>query len=83
MECTRTPGHMLLIYGYVMIDSDYWFLIRDPAPENEGKSYMATYQQIYHGPSFHNGNNDIYTWDRCLIRDTGVTFSTQRSYYAD
>ena len=28
------PGHAILIYGYVIIDGDYWYLIRDPWPVN-------------------------------------------------
>ena len=27
----------------------YWFLVRDPYPENEGRSYMISYEKLYNG----------------------------------
>ncbi len=83
-------GHVILIYGYVMIDSECWLLIKDPSPPSEGAVYMISYQMLRMGvryghlqdenhvdPVFpHCEDEEVwgYYWESMIIIDSKLTF---------
>ena len=42
----KGTGHSVLIYGYVTNNSNNYFLIKDPAPMNEGDIYILSYNDL-------------------------------------
>ena len=53
---SRFSGHAMIVYGYVSIDGDNIYLIRDPLPEDYGSSYFMSFEKMC------NGNNAL-AWE--------------------
>ena len=47
VESDIREAHMILIYGYVTINGQYYYLIRDSLPEDAGSSYMMSHDELY------------------------------------
>ena len=60
-----------LIYGYTVIDSKIWFLVRDPLPQSMGSTYMISYEKLCNGRDAQPGENrDPGIWDASIVCDT-------------
>lgn len=80
---TRQNGHVILIYGYTKqtiiddngaVNTKYWFLVRDPWPKNQGKSYMISYEKLYNGrnPQIFE-EADKYVWECQIVINTSYS----------
>lgn len=88
---SRSGGHATLIYGYTkqtIMDSSgalrtkYWFLVRDPLPENEGKSYMISYEKLYNGRNAcETEDSDTGIWELALVVNTSYADNTTPYYF--
>lgn len=68
---SRNGGHATLIYGYTVIDSKIWFLVRDPLPQSMGSTYMISYEKLCNGRDAQPGENrDPGIWDASIVCDT-------------
>ena len=68
---SRNGGHATLIYGYTVIDSKIWFLVRDPLPQNMGSTYMMSYEKLCYGRDAQPGEYiDSGIWDASIVCDT-------------
>lgn len=88
---SRDTGHAILIYGYTkqtVMNSDgsartrYWFLVRDPYPENEGRSYMVSYEKLYNGRNpqmFEEANK--YAWECQIVINTNYSSNLVPCYF--
>ncbi len=74
----RDSGHATLIYGYVTIDSEIWFLIRDPDPKDVGSTRLMSYEKIYNGRECKaNESSDNYVWEGFTVKsNTNVNYTT-------
>ena len=62
-------GHLTLLYGYFSIDSQIYFLIRDPGVEGyDGYTYVWTYSKLYCDMLFDEGY--VTAWDGAIVPTT-------------
>ena len=73
-------AHMIVIYGYVVVNGIYMFMIRDPGPVNEGSTYLSTYSNLVYK---YDESSSYYTiWNSCIVRNTEYAYDTI-PYYLD
>ena len=59
------------MYGYVIIDNDYWYLIRDPLPEDYGSSYLMSFEKLCNGQNALPGEEtDVLLWEGSILLNT-------------
>ncbi len=77
---SRDGGHATLIYGYVTMYEQVWFLVRDPWPVDEGETYLMSYQKLVNGRNPRNGeSSDTGVWDNGIAHVT--SYSNDRTDY--
>lgn len=79
---TREGGHATLIYGYTTVDSEIWFLVRDPWPINKGKSYIISYDKLCNGANCKPGEeSDTGVWSASIVVNTSYANETIPYYF--
>lgn len=64
-------GHSTIICGYVLVNGEYRFLVKDPGPPNVGSCYLISYEKLYFGA--HNQwdeKGDNYAWYAVVVHQT-------------
>ena len=64
-------GHYMIICGYVLVNGEYRFLVKDPGPPNVGSCYLISYEKLYFGA--HNQwdeKGDNYAWYAVVVHQT-------------
>ena len=75
-------GHATLVFGYVIIDSEIWFLVRDPWPVDEGETYMISYNKLYNGRNPRSGeSSDTGIWYASIVVNTSYVNETITYYF--
>ena len=75
-------GHATLVFGYVVIDSEIWFLVRDPWPVDEGETYMISYNKLYNGRNPRSGeSSDTGIWYASIVVNTSYVNETITYYF--
>ncbi len=70
-------GHATLIYGYVVIGTEYRFLVRDPWPVNEGETYMMSYEKLCNGRNCQPDETaDTGVWRGSVVYNTSYSNNT-------
>ena len=79
---SRDGGHATLIYGYTVIDSEIWFLVRDPWPVDEGETYMISYEKLCKGTDYKPGEeSDNGVWYASIVINTSYVNETIPYYF--
>lgn len=79
---TRNGGHATLLYGYTTIDSDIWFLVRDPLPIDEGEAYMISYEKLCNGAYCRDDEvADTGVWYASIVVNTSYANETIPYYF--
>lgn len=79
---SRNGGHATLIYGYTVIDSEIWFLVRDPWPVNEGETYMISYEKLCKGNEYRPSEEaDNGVWYASIVVNTSYANETIPYYF--
>ena len=79
---SRTGGHATLIYGYTLIGSEVWFLVRDPWPVNEGETYMISYEKLCNGRNCKSEEDaDTGVWYASIVPNTSYVNDTIPHYF--
>ena len=79
---TKGTGHIILIYGYVIIDAQVWFLVKNPEPINTGKMYMISYNNLYNGnDTIQNETQNNYIWEASIVVNTSYANNTIPYYF--
>ena len=74
---TRYGGHMILIYGYTIVGDDYYYLIHDPEPVNQGNSHMLSYEMLCNGQNPQDGEKaDNGVWVDTVVLATSYSSNT-------
>lgn len=77
-----SSSHATLIYGYLRDDTGFRYMIRDPAPVNEGSSYYMSYNRLFNGRNNMDWENyDKYIWTQAIVRQTDYSNQTIRYYF--
>ena len=73
----RSSRHGVIICGYVLVNGEYRFVVKDPWPVNVGKTYIISYEKLYCGINAQ--------WDEEMENNTGVWvgMSTVETAYAN
>ena len=79
----RTGGHAVLIYGYVMVDSDIYFLVKDPSPVGDGDIYMISYEDLYCETKVNNDETIYYVWETAIVTKGLYSGQTIPYYYGE
>ena len=68
----RRGGHAMLIYGYIEIPDGTIYLLRDPAPEDEGSTRFLSYDELLSDAE--DGRNR--RWEGCIVVSTHYSYQT-------
>ena len=78
----RESGHAIVIWGYVYIDGEYRFLIRDPSPLTTGSTLVVSYQWLVNGQNAQSGaSSNLTIWDGTLVCTTLYSNDTIPYYF--
>ena len=79
---SRYGGHASLIYGYVVMNGKYWFLVNDPLPLNQGKAKIISYEKLCNGFEPYDGEDvDDGVWYASIVIDTEYADDTEPYYF--
>ena len=79
---TQNGGHLILIYGYVIIDTEVYFLIKNSFPENIGKTETISYDKLCYGTNikmYEDEDNGI--WYSTIVINTSYANDTIPYYF--
>ena len=77
----RVGGHFTLIFGYIIVNGEHRFLIRDSLPVNLGETKIMSYEMIFNGQNPQNGENaDHFAWDSVVVINTSYANETIPCY---
>lgn len=79
---SRREGHVILIYGYVIIDEQIWLLVKNSEPENQGRIEMISYEKLYNGNNcVDNEEQDNWVWESSIVINTSYVDNTIPYYF--
>ena len=79
---SRSEGHVILIFGYVIIDTQIWLLIKNPGPINEGRTEMISYEKLCNGNDYiQNEKQDNWIWESSIVINTSYANNTIPYYF--
>ena len=79
----RNDGHAVLIYGYVTVDSDIYFLVKDPSPVGDGDIYMISYEDLYCETKVNGDETFYYVWETAIVTRGLYSGQTIPYYYGE
>ena len=79
---SMTTSHATVITGYVWSGTEYRFLVKDPAPQNQGSARIMSYEKIYNGRNYQSGeSSDTGIWLQSIVVETSYSNETLPYYF--
>ena len=82
-DYSREGGHAVIVYGYVIMENQYWFLLWDPLPPySNGTMQLISYTNFYNGQETELWEQTNHmAFDRVIAMQTSYSNNTIPSFY--